>query len=145
MSNESVYLTNLPIYTQLTAILSQYPSDLLRSSSSFFIKSATLYVLIEFFSSSTFTILIPALIIKRVHILQGRASRTIDPSLASSPARYSVEPIISTRAACMIAFISACTLLQSSYRSPRGIFACSRGHTPASLQLTVQWTTTQMV
>ena len=45
----------------------------------------------------------------------------IFPVDISRPTRYSVAPIIWSRGAAMMAFISACTERQNSYLSPRGM------------------------
>ena len=54
--------------------------------------------------------------------------------VASLPTRYKTAPSISRRDALIMALASACTLLQSSYRSPLGIPSSSRRQTPRSIQ-----------
>ena len=69
----------------------------------------------------SYTHLMPALMIRRLHIVQEFASDMIFPVDISRPTRYSVAPIIWSRGAAIMAFISACTERQNSYLSPRGM------------------------
>ena len=80
------------------------------------------------------TYAMPALMTMRLHMEQQTAFWIYAPEETSLPTRYSVESIILSRGALMMAFASACTLRQSSYRSPRGICSSERMHLPRSVQ-----------
>ena len=93
------------------------------SSSIHFLTSTTLYVDSPVLHT---TVHIPAFIMSRRHMAQEVVSGSIAFVLKSRPDKYIVAPIIRLRSAEIMAFASACTLRQSSYRSPDGILSCSR-------------------
>ena len=94
---------------------------LLPSVSSFSTQSCTFTVSYVSTSRRITTFSMPALMMRRLHIVQEFASDMIFPVDISRPTRYSVAPIIWSRGAAIMAFISACTERQNSYLSPRGM------------------------
>ena len=80
------------------------------------------------------TVEIPAFITCRLHIAQDEVPEISSPVLGSTDAIYSVEPIISSRDAEIIAFASAWIERHISYLSPRGMFSLSLRQKPRSQQ-----------